>query len=556
MPPSLPRAGAFSALPAMTPADVLIVGSGPTGAMAAADLVARGLQVTLVDFGDDNPAGRARVPDRPFSEFRADDPAQRSYLIGDQLEGIPRRGVRVGAQLTPPRQFTSRAGELHLPVISPDFHPMQSLALGGLGAGWGTACFTYSAAELARIGLDAGAVAREYAAVVDEAGISGPGDDEASRLWWSGISTAQPPLDLDTNATTLLAAYRKNPARWLARGFALGRIPLAINSRAHRDRGANPYFDTDFYGDVRRSAYRPRYTIERLQKEPNFRYESGCLALNFKEDATGVTLTTRRGGEPAVFRGRRLLVCAGAINSARLALASLPLAQRTTTVLSSAYIYYPTLNLRMLGRAAADRRYSMAQLTALYGDFAQPEMTCSLQLYSYRSLLLFKLIKEMPLAPWAGLLMARAMVDSLAIFGVFFPDEAGTTKVMRLGESTSSAAPDLHVTYSRATAEQKRQADMESGLRACFRRLGCIPLSRVNPGQAGSIHYGGTIPRRNPVNPAFHTQADGRLGGSERVFIGDNSSWNWLPCKGPTFTAMAGARVVAGHVAGSLAERQ
>ena len=540
----------------MAPDDVLIVGSGPTGAMAAAELVTRGVHVTLVDYGDDDPAMRARVPDQPFSRFHREDPAQRGYLLGDQLEGVPRTGVRVGAQLTPPRQFTNRAAEQLLPVRSEDFHPMQSLALGGLGAAWGTACFTYTADECTRTGLNPAALAAQYANVVQEAGISGPEEEDAdTRLWWSGVTGHQPPLDIDTNSSSLLAAYQKDPARWRQRGFALGRIPLAINSRPHGGREANPYFDTDFYGDVRRSAYRPRYTIERLQKEPNFRYVPNCLALNFREDAQGVELTCRRGNEPVTFRGRRLILCAGAISSARLALASLPLADRVTTLLSSAYVYYPTLNLRMLGQSTADRRHSMAQLTALYGDFAQPERTCSLQLYSYRSLLLFKLIKEMPLAPWAGRLMARAMVDALAIFGVFFPDEAGPTKTMRLGASTTSPVPDLHIAYARPSAEQTRQSELEAGLRGCFWRLGCVPLTRVDPGQAGSIHYGGTIPQVNPVNPAFHTLADGRLGGSSRVFVGDTASWNWLPCKGPTFTAMAGARVVAKHVAASLGER-
>jgi len=539
----------------MAPDDVVIVGSGPTGAMAAAELVMRGLRVTLVDYGDDDPAMRSRVPDLPFDRFHREDPAQRGYLLGDRLEGVPRSGVRVGAQLTPPRQFTNRTADRLLPICSEDFHPMQSLALGGLGAAWGTACFTYSAEECGRIGLDPATLAPQYAKVIDEAGISGPSDDPTARLWWDGVAGHQPPLEIDTNCASILAAYQKAAKQFLRRGFALGNIPLAINSRPHGGREANPYFDTDFYGDVRRSAYRPRYTIERLQQSPNFRYVPGCLALTFREDPLGVDLTCQRGGEKAVFRARRLILCAGAISTARLALASVPLADRTTTLLSSAYIYYPTLNLRMLGRPTADRRHSMAQLTALYGTFATPERTCSLQLYSYRSLLLFKLIKEMPLAPWAGLLMSRAMVDALAIFGVFFPDEAGPTKTMRLGASTTSPVPDLHIAYTRPPAQQALQAGLESGLRRSFWRLGCVPLGRVDPGPAGSIHYAGTVPRINPVNPKFHTLSDGRLGGCERVFIGDSSSWNWLPCKGPTFTAMAGARVIAEHVAASLGER-
>ena len=388
-------------------------------------------------------------------------------------------------------------------------------------AGWARRgarrAFTYSADECRRVGLDSAGLAAQYSAVVGEAGISGPESEANQSYWWDGVKGHQPPLDLDTNSANILAAYERNSSRWLRRGFALGRIPLAINSRRHRDREANPYFDTDFYGDGRQSAYRPRYTIERLQRAPNFRYVSGCLALQFKEDVQGVELACLRGGERTLFRGRRLLLCAGPINSARLALASLPLDDRVTTILSSAYVYYPTLNLRMLGRPTDDRRHSMAQLTALFGTLDRPEHTCSLQLYSYRSLLLFKLVKEMPLAPWAGLLMSRAIVDALAIFGVFFADENGPTKILRLGASSTSAAPDLHINYSRPAEEQARQADLERGLRGNLWRLGCVPLTRVDPGQAGSIHYGGTIPQVNPVNAKFHSLPDGRLGGCDRV---------------------------------------
>jgi len=524
--------------------------------MACAELVERGFNVALVDYGDDDPGMRARVPDLPFGRLRAEDPGQRGYLLGDNLEGVPRSGTRVGAQLTPPRQFVNRAAEKLLPVNSPDFQPMQSLALGGLGAAWGTACCTYSPEECALAGLDHAAIAAKYPDVIREAGISGPEQDPCTGHWWNGMTGHQPPLDIDTNSASILEAYRRDPGAWLKRGFALGRIPLAVNSRPHRDREANPYFDTDFYGEARRSAYRPRYTVERLLKAPNFTYIPGCLALTFGETPDGVELSCSRGGERTAVRGRRLLLCAGALGSARLALASMPLARRETSLLCSAYVYYPTLNLRMLGRPAADRRHSMAQLMAVFGDLSRPESTCSMQLYSYRSLLLFKIIKEMPLAPWAGLLVARAMQDALSIFGVFFPDAAGPTKTLRLGKSVSSPAPDLDISYALTEEQAALQRKLERGLSRCLLRLGCVPLGRVDPGKAGSIHYAGTLPRINPVNPDLYTQADGRLGGCERVFVGDSSSWNWLPCKGPTFTAMAGARAVAGQVAASLGGRQ
>src|SRR5271157_4820965 len=101
---------------------------------------------------------------------------------------------------------------------------MQSLSLGGLGAAWGAACFTYTADELKRIGLDPAGFDRLYDEVADEIGISAPepGGDEAP--WWSGLRSQQPRLRVDSNAESILRAYaQRRKAR--QSGFVVGRVP-------------------------------------------------------------------------------------------------------------------------------------------------------------------------------------------------------------------------------------------------------------------------------------------------------------------------------------------
>jgi hypothetical protein len=309
----------------------------------------------------------------------------------------------------------------------------------------------------------------------------------------------------------------------------------------------------DFYADHGRSAYRPRYTVEALQRSQRCRYEAGVLALRFKEDATGVEVEGVRRGVPVRFRGRRLLLCAGAINSARLALNSLPEVGDCTTLLSSPYLYLPCLNLPMLGRATRDRRHSLAQLAAQLELGDDPAEHCSIQIYSYRSLLLFNLVKELPLPTWAGLLVARSLVNALAIFGVFFPDAHADSKVMTLRRTSDQGGlPALEIDYASTDAEQQRRKELIRRLRRALRRIRCFPLGVVDPGAAASIHYAGTIPFTNPRNPQFVTQPDYRLAYLRHVFVGDSASWNWLPCKGPTFTAMTNALRIAEIIHSSL----
>ena len=134
-------------------ADVVVVGSGPSGALAAAHLVDAGLHVLMLDVAHDDDRYRQLVPDAPFSELRRGDANQRRYFLGDDLDGVPSGEIKVGAQLTPPRQFVTRDSERWLPVRGEHFAAMQSLALGGLGAAWGAASFTWTEDELRRAGM-------------------------------------------------------------------------------------------------------------------------------------------------------------------------------------------------------------------------------------------------------------------------------------------------------------------------------------------------------------------------------------------------------------------
>lgn len=532
--------------------DVLVVGSGASAAMAASALVAEGVSTAMLDYGNDNPAGRESIPDKPFDELRRTDDQQADYFIGRHLEGVPRGDVKVGAQLTPPRQFIHADTEGLLSYSSKDFHPMQSLCLGGLAAGWGAACFTYTDAELGRIGIESAGFDRYYNDVAREIGVSGGAPGECDPYGWCGVNESLPLLPLDTNSETVLRRCEVRRARLQRSGFFCGRIPLAVLSRDHEGRRANPLHDMDFYSDSRQSVYRPRYTVDRLRKESCFAYIDRFLVHRFEEKDGGIAVHGIREGKPETISGRRLILCAGAINSARIALNSVGRDGARTSLLCSPYTYIPCVNLAMLGRRAKDERHSLAQLAVFYKDARDPFDVLSIQMYSYRSLLLFKLVKEMPLPAWAGLMVARALMNSFAIFGAFFPDSQGEGKTIRVPQVCADRIPAIQIEYGLSAAAEQHRRDQERGLARVLSSIGCVPVGRIDPGPGSSIHYAGTIPFNNPQSDSCFTRPDYTLAGTRGVYVGDSSSWNWLPAKGLTFTMMANARRIAGLVMKSL----
>lgn len=535
--------------------DVAIVGSGPSGSLAADRLLAAGLRVAMLDVANDDDRYRKLIPDQPFWEIRASDPEQRRYFLGDELEGVPTGDVRVGAQLTPPRQFVTRDSERLLRVTGDDFEPMQSLALGGLGAAWGAASFTYTPDELERIGIRPSQLSGYYDAVARRIGVSGePGDDASEHCFQ--VTAHQPPLELDAVAKAIWAAYGRRRAELRRAGLSLGRTPLAVLTRDLGERRANPLFDMDFWGDSRRSVFRPRYLVEELLRNPRFRLVRGTLVRSFRDEQGGVEVEAidASTGEPRRFRARRLMLCAGAINSARLALHALGLHDVPVPMLCNPYRYLPCFALRMLGHAADDRRHSLSQLVALYAPPDDPGDVVPAQMYGYRSLLLFKLVKEMPLPPWAGLQVARLLMNALCIVGIHHSDAPHAGKTLRVRPPGREPLPVVHFEYAASDSERSRRRERERALVRLLRRLGLLPYARIDPGPASSIHYAGTLPMGDGDAP-FGTHPDGRLRGAPRVYVGDSTTWRYLPAKGLTFTIMANALRVADHVVADLGER-
>jgi choline dehydrogenase-like flavoprotein len=144
-------------------------------------------------------------------------------------------------------------------------------------------------------------------------------------------------------------------------------------------------------------------------------------------------------------------------------------------------------------------------------------------------------------------------LSGFLIVGIDHSQAASAGKQLWLEPDSDSPTGDrLAIEFALTAEEQARYDEREKAFLHILRRIGAWPLKRVRPPLGASIHYGGTIPRRDG-NAAFSVDETGRLSGSHSVFVADGSSFTFLPAKGVTFSLMANAhRVAAALVAPAM----
>ena len=160
--------------------DVIVVGSGCSGAMAAQTLVEKGVKVNLIDVGIKNLEYENKIPEGSFEKIRQSETQQHIPFLGNDFESLEFNDSKSGAQLTPPRKhLVQLSGDL-LQIQSKTFFPVESLAYGGLGAGWGLGCCVYSDNELQQCSLDVTSMHAAYEIIAQRMGISADANDNAS----------------------------------------------------------------------------------------------------------------------------------------------------------------------------------------------------------------------------------------------------------------------------------------------------------------------------------------------------------------------------------------
>lgn len=530
--------------------DVLIVGSGPSGVQACSEALAHQCLTGMVDIGFTPSSKHPPLPEMSFSQIRKNLSVaqQEQIFLGSSPEELVRDQDKAGAHLTPARQYMVKFSEKLFPHLSENFYALLSTSRGGLGVSWGSNAFLLSPEEAALVGIDDyQSLSTHYERVAESIGISGRNDDDGAPFMALQLKNIQSPLPIDDNSKSVLNSYEKKKSKWNQGGFFLGQSLLAVLTEQKGNRRPNPLYDLDFWGDLGESVYRPQFTLrDELIPNPLFRYLTHLYVVKFLEDPSKklTTLYCRRVSsedgslhEEVLIQTRKLILCAGAISSARIALDSLSLYNTRLPLLCNPNRWVACLNWRMLGQKSTDRRYSLAQLTGFLSKSKKPNDLVLGQFYTYRSLLFFRIFEMIPLPSKLALLFLRVIANGFTMVNIHFPDSQSPTKWITSAKCEEDEHSSKLIIHYKNTHQEKKAVNRSSrSFLWALIRLGCFPMGVTQPMPGASIHYAGTLPYGEM------TELDGQLKGTQSVYVADASVWKWLPSKGLTLTLMANAR--------------
>src|SRR6185312_6462564 len=141
------------------------------------------------------------------------------------------------------------------------------------------------------------------------------------------------------------------------------------------------------------------------------------------------------------------------------------------------YYYVLCVQPGLLGKKLNDQRHSMGQLCIAYDNQKNGKHIPIASLLSYRSLLLFRLLKEMPVPFREGREILQYLQSGFMIAGIHHPDYLNSERkwIELRPDSSSPTGDSLWIEYSLSSEEESRVQKDQKGILRALRQMKCYP---------------------------------------------------------------------------------
>lgn len=527
-----------------TVADVGIIGSGVSGIACAKALISRGVRVTMLDVGETLPPHRQAVIDTMrHADPSLWDPAHVRLIRENRTvttHAIPRK-LAFGSD------YVYGEGRPFAPIEGDVTDVSFSFAKGGFSNVWGGAMLAAADHDMSDWPIRRSDLEPYYEKLLADIPLSA-GHDSLATVFPLYRATVDP-IPLGRQTKSLLARFRGSEDKLRSLGIVAGAARVAVQAKPSlRTPGCNGC-GLCLTGCPRGAIYSTVPDLEALSRSGYLRYESGVVAAEISESATGVYVVATNPECTTVrrFAFQRLFVAAGPINTARLIMNSLKLFGQPLVMLESQKFLLPFLHPPGNPHVFDETTFSLPNALVVVRSPGSAGHWAQVQVSPTNDLVLQKL-RLWPDSMARPVRWALAHVLGRLMFGwgSIHSDHSSHLRV-ELRHGNQQHLPTLRL-------EPVENPEFRAAVARIVRRLlrgschlGLIPLAplmRVSAAGTGS-HYGGIFPMRaNPRKP-WDVDVLGRPAGFTRLHVVDSAVFPSVPGTTIALLSMANAMRIA-----------
>lgn len=528
----------------------VVVGSGLAAVGAIKALVAAGIRPVVLDIGRRLPSSlqslQAGVSVRTPREWTQ---AERE-AIGSNESASGRRAPRKLVLGSDYFYSTEQVGQTPNDRYVTGSPPWSS-ARGGFSVGWGAAVLPPAPADVAEWPVSHDEILRNMHRVLDDIPVSEP-DDEIGRVFGRLSPQGSRVLGLSRGQTMLLERLSKLREQGGGRTVLVGQSRLltqADTNSPHACRKCGYCSAGCVYGSI----YTAEHHIDRWVQMGVIDYRRNCTVVNAIESANTVRISVVRDGKSEVVEADRLFLAAGAVNSARILLASSNGAMESAVIRRTGYSIQVLATARGLDIAWPDANTQTSHFVAFRDEQLSPYWA-HVQIGQPNELLLSRLGVTYENARSPIGITARTIAGRMISAAMNLHSSLGPTYEIRLAGASDSAAGMRQMETRQSWSRESRDAVQAHSqmVRRALRRAGffAVPLARQNPNAALTYHFGASFPMQTNPKAPNDTDVLGRPFGSRCIHVVDTSVLPAIPATTVGLLTMANAHRIAARSIG------
>jgi len=526
---------------------IVVIGSGPAAVAATHALVAAGRRVTILDAGKtleaDRESVRARMAGQTFEEWAEDDVQNMVGRRGSNEETIH-------TKLSYGSSFATDVDEEQSGIHWERRKGFNfSHARGGLSNIWGSALLPYRQEDIGDWPIGVSDLDEHYRSVMKFVPGTFVNDDLESLLPARAVN----PQELHPSRQSRYLFERMDASRQALRnnGISYGHSRVAVRSDGSGRDQPCMYCGLCLSGCPYRLIYSSSQTLESLLSSDRLRYIPGSVVERIEKNGSGLRVLGHHASDNSRFsyEAGRVMLAAGVLPTAKIALESLGVYDSPVRLLDSQYFIIPMMQLRKAGSIGQERLHTLSQAFVEIDDPAISRHLIHTQIYGYSRFLQSELEKTFLKWPLkigrfneeflGRLIIAQGFLHSLDSGALELvlkrhPEGRGYLNVShrpRLATKAKALAVALKFLWNSAS-------------------IGAVPLipGIKIPRPGSGYHSGGTFPMRKTPSP-LETDILGCFNEFDRLHLIDASIFPSIPATSITLSVMANAHRIASMVA-------